>query len=226
MNDKEQKLAAKKFAEDWKEKGYEKGDSQKFWLALLNRVYGIAEPDKYISFEDKIKLDNTSFIDGYIPSKQILIEQKSLGKSLKTAILQSDGTKLTPFQQAKRYSANLPFSKRPRWIITCNFESFLVYDMENPNSEPEEILLKDLETDYYRLNILVDDENPHLKKELEVSIKAGDLVGVLYEKILEQYNKISMKENSPDEESILKSLNVLCVRLVFCLYAEGCRIIW
>lgn len=220
MNDKEQKLAAKKFAEDWKEKGYEKGDSQKFWLALLNRVYGIAEPDKYISFEDKIKLDNTSFIDGYIPSKQILIEQKSLGKSLKTAILQSDGTKLTPFQQAKRYSANLPFSKRPRWIITCNFESFLVYDMENPNSEPEEILLKDLETDYYRLNILVDDENPHLKKELEVSIKAGDLVGVLYEKILEQYNKISMKENSPDEESILKSLNVLCVRLVFCLYAE------
>lgn len=220
MNDKEQKLAAKKFAEDWKEKGYEKGDSQKFWLALLNRVYGVAEPDKYISFEDKIKLDNTSFIDGYIPSKQILIEQKSLGKSLKTAILQSDGTKLTPFQQAKRYSANLPFSKRPRWIITCNFESFLVYDMENPNSEPEEILLKDLETDYYRLNILVDDENPHLKKELEVSIKAGDLVGVLYEKILEQYNKISMKENSPDEESILKSLNVLCVRLVFCLYAE------
>ena len=220
MNDKEQKLAAKKFAEDWKDKGYEKGDSQKFWLALLNRVYGIAEPDKYISFEDKIKLDNTSFIDGYIPSKQILIEQKSLGKSLKTAILQSDGTKLTPFQQAKRYSANLPFSKRPRWIITCNFESFLVYDMENPNSEPEEILLKDLETDYYRLNILVDDENPHLKKELEVSIKAGDLVGVLYEKILEQYNKISMKENSPDEESILKSLNVLCVRLVFCLYAE------
>lgn len=220
MNDKEQKLATKKFAEDWKDKGYEKGDSQKFWLALLNRVYGIAEPDKYISFEDKIKLDNTSFIDGYIPSKQILIEQKSLGKSLKTAILQSDGTKLTPFQQAKRYSANLPFSKRPRWIITCNFESFLVYDMENPNSEPEEILLKDLETDYYRLNILVDDENPHLKKELEVSIKAGDLVGVLYEKILEQYNKISMKENSPDEESILKSLNVLCVRLVFCLYAE------
>ena len=220
MNDKEQKLAAKKFAEDWEGKGYEKGDSQKFWLALLNRVYGIAEPDKYISFEDKIKLDNTSFIDGYIPSKQILIEQKSLGKSLKTAILQSDGTKLTPFQQAKRYSANLPFSKRPRWIITCNFESFLVYDMENPNSEPEEILLKDLETDYYRLNILVDDENPHLKKELEVSIKAGDLVGVLYEKILEQYNKISMKENSPDEESILKSLNVLCVRLVFCLYAE------
>ena len=220
MNDKEQKLAAKKFAEDWKDKGYEKGDSQKFWLALLNRVYGVAEPDKYIDFEDKIKLDNTSFIDGYIPSKQILIEQKSLGKSLKTAILQSDGTKLTPFQQAKRYSANLPFSKRPRWIITCNFEEFLVYDMENPNSEPEEILLKDLETDYYRLNILVDDENPHLKKELEVSIKAGDLVGALYEKILEQYKKIGVKENTIEEENILKSLNVLCVRLVFCLYAE------
>lgn len=220
MKEKEQKLAAKKFALDWKGQGYEKGDSQKFWLSLLNRVYGVEEPDKYISFEDKIKLDNTSFIDGYIPSKYILIEQKSLGKDLKAPILQSDGTKLTPFQQAKRYSANLPFSKRPRWIITCNFEEFLVYDMEKPNDEPEQIFLKDLETDYYRLNILVDDENPHLKKELEVSIKAGDLVGILYEKILEQYNKISMKENSPDEENILKSLNVLCVRLVFCLYAE------
>lgn len=204
MNEKEQKIAAKKFSEDWYGKGYEKGESQKFWLSLLNKVYGIEEPDKYINFEEKVKLDNTSFIDGTIPSKKIIIEQKSIGKNLKAPILQSDGSKLTPFQQAKRYSADLPYSKRPRWIITCNFEEFLVYDMENPNSEPEEIFLKDLETDYYRLNILVDDENPHLKKEMEVSIKAGDLVGVLYEKILEQYKKIGIKENSPDDEDILK----------------------
>lgn len=139
MNEKEQKIAAKKFSEDWYGKGYEKGESQKFWLSLLNKVYGIEEPDKYINFEEKVKLDNTSFIDGTIPSKKIIIEQKSIGKNLKAPILQSDGSKLTPFQQAKRYSADLPYSKRPRWIITCNFEEFLVYDMENPNSEPEEI---------------------------------------------------------------------------------------
>lgn len=215
MTDKEQKKAAKDFAEYWKDKGYEKGESQPFWLSLL-RILGVAEPEKFISFEDKVMLDHTSFIDGYISATHVLIEQKSKDKDLRKAIKQSDGTFLSPFQQAKRYSAELPYSERPRWIITCNFKEFLIYDMENPTGEPDSILLENLQKEYYRLNFLVDTGSELLKQEMEISIKAGEIVGVLYEKLLEQYK-------NPDENS-LKSLNALCVRLVFCLYAEDADI--
>lgn len=217
MKDVEQRKAAKEFAEYWKGKGYEKGESQPFWLSLLNEVYGIEKPEQFITFEEQVHLDNTSFIDGMIPSTHVMIEQKSLGKDLNKKIQQSDGTFLTPFQQAQRYSASLPYSQRPRWIITCNFESFCVYDMEHPTGEPEIILLENLEREYYRLNFLVNSKDEHLEKEMEVSIKAGEIVGKLYDALLTQYIN---KEN----ESSLKSLNILCVRLVFCLYAEDAGI--
>ena len=145
MNQIQQKIAAQKFAEYWKGKGYEKGESQKFWIDLLEHVYGVQNVAEYISFEDQVHLDHTSFIDGFIPSTHVLIEQKGLGKDLRKGIKQSDGSVLSPFQQAKRYAAELPYSKRPRWIITCNFSEFLVYDMEQPNAEPQRILLENLE---------------------------------------------------------------------------------
>ena len=213
ISEQEKKRAAKAFADYWKDKGYEKGESQKFWMELLGQVYGVENPSHFIEFEDQVHLDHTSFIDGFIPETKVLIEQKSLGKNLKAPIKQSDGTLLTPFQQAKRYSAELPYSNRPRWIITCNFAEFLVYDMENPNAEPEQILLKNLPKEHYRLNFLVDTKNENIRREMEVSIKAGELVGQLYDALRKQYV-------DPDSPETLKSLNVLCVRLVFCLYAE------
>jgi len=217
MTEKEQKAAAKEFAAFWKDKGYEKGESQAFWMSLLRDVYGVAHPEQFISFEDQVKLDHTSFIDGYIEATHVMIEQKGLGKDLRKGIKQSDGSVLSPFQQAKRYASELPYSKRPRWIITCNFAEFLVYDMEKPNGEPEQIFLKDLPKEYYRLQFLVDTGNENLKKEMEISLKAGELVGKLYDSILKQYK-------NPDDPETLKSLNKLCVRLVFCLYAEDAGI--
>lgn len=212
MNDLEIKKQVKAFAEYWADKGYEKGESQKFWLDLLEHVLGIPNARDYITFEDQVKLDHTSFIDGFISATHVLIEQKGRNKDLRKAIKQSDGTLLTPFQQAKRYSAELPYSQRPRWIITCNFQEFLIYDMEKPNGEPESILLKNLAKEYYRLEFIVNSENENIKKEMEISIKAGEIVGILYDALLKQYNE-------KDEEEF-KSLNELCVRLVFCLYAE------
>lgn len=217
MNATEQKTAAKKFAEYWKDRGYEKGESQKFWIDLLEHVYGVEDITEFITFEDQVRLDHTSFIDGFIPSTHVLIEQKGLGKDLRKGIKQSDGSVLSPFQQAKRYAAELPYSQRPRWIVTCNFAEFLVYDMEKPNGEPEQILLKDLPKEYYRLQFLVNTGNEHIKKEMEVSLQAGELVGKLYNAILKQYKH-------PDSPESLKSLNMLCVRLVFCLYAEDAGI--
>ena len=218
ITEKQQKKAAKEFAEYWKDKGYEKGQSQKFWIDLLQNVYGVENATHFISFEDQVHIDkSTGFIDGYIESTKVMIEQKSLGKDLRKAIKQSDGTFLNPFQQAKRYIVELPVDKHPHWVITCNFSEFLIYDMNKPNGEPEQILLKDLPKEYYRLQFLVDTGNENLKKEMEISLKAGDLVGKLYDAILKQYK-------NPESEETLKSLNMLCVRLVFCLYAEDAGI--
>lgn len=217
MTDNQQKAAAKKFAAYWKGKGYEKGESQPFWLSLLRDVYGVEQPEQFISFEDQVHLDHTSFIDGTIPSTKVLIEQKGLGKDLNKPIKQSDGSLLNPFQQAKRYITELPVSQHPRWVVTCNFEKFFVYDMERPGGEPEEILLENLPTEYYRLSFLVDNESQHLKKEMEVSIAAGEIVGRIYDAFYKQYA-------DPESKQSQKSLNILCVRLVFCLYAEDAGI--
>lgn len=217
MTDAQQRAAAKQFAADWKNRGYEKGESQPFWLSLLQKVYGIEEPEKYITFEDQVHLDHTSFIDGSIPTTHVLIEQKGLGKDLNKPIRQSDGSLLTPFQQAKRYAAELPYSMRPRWIVTCNFAEFHIYDMEQPSGEAEVVLLENLGTEYYRLQFLVDTGDSHIQKEMEISLQAGDLVGAIYDAVLKQYK-------NPDDPETLRSLNKLCVRLVFCLYAEDAGI--
>ena len=217
MTDMEKRSAAAKFAAHWMGKGYEKGESQIFWLTLLTDIFGVEDVANFITFEEQVKLDHTSFIDGIIPATHVLIEQKGLGKDLMKPIKQSDGTLLTPFQQAKRYSAELPYSQRPRWIVTCNFAQFYIYDMERPTGEPEIILLENLEKEYYRLQFLVDTGSDHIKKEMEVSLQAGEIVGVLYDALLKQYK-------DPTAPETLKSLNALCVRLVFCLYAEDAGI--
>lgn len=211
-----QREGAAEFAKRWKDKGYEKGESQRFWLDLLGNVYGVKKPTEFVEFEDKVQLDSTSFIDVMIPSTHVMIEQKSLGKDLRKPIKQSDGTMLTPFQQAQRYSAALPYSQRPRWIVTCNFAEFDIYDMEKPNGEPQHVFLKDLGKDYYRLQFLVDTGSEHIKKEMEVSMKAGEIVGKIYDAFIKEYDK--------DDPNSLRYLNILCVRLVFCLYAEDAGI--
>lgn len=224
MTQTEQQRAAKRFSQDWQGKGYEKGESQKFWLDLLCNVYGVQDFANFVYFENQIKeqfTDKTitNFIDIYIPSTKVMIEQKSQDKDLRSPIKQSDGSLLNPFQQARKYIAGLPLSQHPRWVVTCNFKSFLVYDMENPNGEPEEILLENLEKEYYRLSFLTDPGNIHLKKELEISKKAGDIIGEIYDAILNQY-----KDADNPSPATLKSLNMLCVRIVFCLYAEDAEI--
>ena len=217
-SDKQIAKDAAEFADRWQGEGYEKGQSQMFWSDLLTKVYGIEDLTSFVRFEEQVKSDisTTNFIDVRIPSTKVFIEQKSINKDLRAPIRQSDGNFLTPFQQVKRYANDVSYSQRPRWIITCNFKEFLVYDMEQPNSEPESILLKDLGTDYYRLKFLVDEKSEHISKEMEVSMAAGEIVGRIYDALLKQYD-----DNSPEA---LRWLNILCVRIVFCLYAEDAGI--
>ena len=218
---KTQKQAAKAFVQEWSGKGYEKGETQRFWIDLLHTVFGIDNPTKIMEFELPVKTfakdKGSDFIDGYITPTRVLIEQKGSHVDLSAKAKQSDGMELTPFQQGLRYASGLGTGKYPRWIVACNFTTFEVHDMEHPNDAPEIIQLADLEKEYTRLSFLVDDTNVHLKKELEVSIQAGEIVGVLYDKILAQYR-------NPESEETQKALNKLCVRLVFCLYAEDAGI--
>ena len=213
----QQQKAAKEFAEFWQGKGYEKGESQTYWLTLLNQVFGIEHPEQFIIFEDQVQLEHTSFIDARIPSTKVMIEQKSLGKDLGEPIPQSDGKPLTPYGQAKRYADSLPNSQRPRWIVTCNFAEFWVYDLEHPKAEPQKIFLKDLEKEWDRLLFLVESGNTHLKREMKLSVDAGKLVARIHDELLQQY----INPNSPET---LRSLNILCVRLVFLLYAEDAHL--
>ena len=226
-------MNVKEFVKKWSGKGNEKQETQQFWNDIIFGVLN-APQDTKIEYEKPVKINGqTKFIDAYLPQTKVLIEQKSLGIDLMKAELQSDGQKLTPYQQAQRYGGYLSFDERPRWIIDSNFEEIRVHDMKKPGDPPEIIKLKDMDKDYTRLMFLVNSEDEHLKKELEVSVKAGEIVGVLYDKLLEQfatpeagaivgemYNKMRETYDNPNDEHVLQSLNKLCVRIVFCLYAE------
>lgn len=129
MADAERRLAAKQFAADWNGRGDEKQETQAFWMALLQKVYGVAEPEKYISFEKTVNVDDaktgkttTKFIDGYIGATRVLIEQKGVKIDLDKGETQSDGSLLSPYQQARRYGGYLPANQQPRWIVVYNFK--------------------------------------------------------------------------------------------------------
>ncbi len=217
MIDMEQRTAARDFAAYWQNRGDEKQETQTFWLTLLQKVLGVEDADKLIAFEVPVKLDHVSFIDAFIAENRVLIEQKGSDIDLRKGYRQSDGSMLTPYQQARRYAGYLPHDQNPRWIVICNFREFHIHDMNRPNDTPDVILLSDLETEYQRLAFLVKRTDKILQREMEISIQAGDLVGKLYDAFQKRYIH-------PESERALKSLNMLCVRLVFCLYAEDAGI--
>ena len=215
MNDTEQKKAAKEFVALWKGRGDEKQETQQFWSDLLHRVFGMTDFSQRVKFEKRVPLLHTSFIDVYIAETKTVIEQKSMDIDLLKRKKQSDGSELNPYEQARRYGSHLPYSERPRWIVTCNFQKFLIYDMEEirPEEKPIEILLEELPEKYHLLNFLIDSSVKKITVEQQLSFKAGELVGKLYDLMLPQYK-------DPTADSTLQSLNKFCVRIVFCLYAE------
>ena len=189
----------KNFIERWKNHGYEKGESQKFWIDFLETL-GEKNVLEKIFFEQQI---NGKFIDAVIPEKKILIEQKSSGKNLFDA-----------FIQAKNYDNELPFNKKSRWIICSDFQNFEIHDMNSPKSPPIKISLENLQKNISAFNFLIDKTKNKIQIELELSLKAGEIVGKLYDSLKKNYL-------NPNSEESLQSLNKLCVRLVFCLYAES-----
>ena len=194
-------MSVKDFVRKWSNRGYEKGEAQPFWLSLLRDVFNIDEPETFISFEVPIP---RGFIDGLIISTKTLIEQKSSNVNL-------DDIEI--FKQAKRYNDALEYSRKARWIITCNFKEFRVFDMDklHPERDPIKISLYELPKRFNVLNFIVESQN--ISYERELSVKASAIVAKIYNGL-----KNELKIKSP---TALADLNKLCVRLVFCLYAES-----
>lgn len=153
---------------------------QPFWLSFLRDVFGISEPESFIRFEVPVKLKHTGFIDPFLPDTKVIIEQKSLSENLEHGKSQSDDSTLTSYVQAQRYGNSLHYSMRPRWIVVCNFAEFLIYDM-GTLAKPTKILLSELPEKFHALDFLVDKSKNKLRVELEFSLKAGEIVGRLYD---------------------------------------------
>lgn len=210
----EQKRAAKAFVARWKALAcVEEEHSRSFWIELLQDVYGLKNATHALEFERKVKGRK---IDVFYEDMGVLVEMKGRGIGLDEASVRSKKAGLeTPYQQAKWYADNLPFSIRPRWIVTCNFDEFRIYDQEKEHQEEYVALsLDELPEQLHLLGFLTDANNSRIEREKQLSVQAGELVGKLYTQLSRQYKNI---ETDAHEQ---RSLNVLIVRLVFLLYAE------
>lgn len=213
-----QKEAAKRFAKKWEGKGREQQDDSKFWLELIQDVFRVTDPYSLIEFQKPVKMESsTRRIDAFIAETRVLIEQKGVDVDLSRKYAQSGGDMLTPYEQARRYDQWMLPDEHPLWIVVCNFRSFEIHDMRHPFDEPEVVLLENLADEYHRLSFITDAERMHIQREQKVSMEAGEIVGKIYDALQKQYI-------NPEEESAKHSLNVLCVRFVFCLYAEDAGI--
>ena len=246
-----QRQGARQFVEQWSlRRGSEKGEDQQFWNSLLRDVLGIADVENCIQYQVPVPMGGppssaatktTKFLDAWIPETRVLIEHKSRGVNLDAPQSGHDG--LTPYEQAIEYDNARPFDEKARWIVTCNFDEFRIYDRSKPLAPPLTLKLGNLPKEAYRLAFLVNPKEKAIDRELEISVQAGRIVGEIYDALLKQYEnkqtdlltpngvRDSEKVSGVSREQIrllesdhLASLNRLCVRLVFCLYAEDAEI--
>lgn len=218
MTDAERREAARQFYNKWSGRGKEDEDDRSFWIDFLQDVMGVDHVTDRIEFQKKVLNDKGNLsnrIDAYIPETRVLIEQKSLGIDLSKP--QPGHNNKTPYEQAKEYDNALPVSEKAKWIIVSNFAEIWVYDMDTRAPEPTKFALNEIPAKYSLFEFLTNKKEQRISQEMEISVKAGEFVGLIYDAFLKQYKE-------PENEDSLKSLNMLCVRLVFCLYAEDAHI--
>ena len=217
----EQVKTAKKFVKQWSKDCKEDGNTAPFWLSLLRDVFGVEAPEGYIQFEDTVKHEekgNSLYVDAWIPSMRVMIEQKASDVALDKPYKRHGKVFQSAYEQAYEYDQTLPVSQRSKYIIACNFHEIWIYNMDEPEAlrKPMKLTLAELPDHFHQLDFLIDkDAKPSNIEEVKVSVKAGELVGKLYDAFIEAYEKYGALR-----ESDYHALNVLCVRIVFCLYAE------
>ena len=209
-------MSVKEFVDDWYDGGGESGNYQKFWWTLLRDVFGVDKPERLIEFQKPV---GGWHIDAYIAETKVLIEHKSFGVDLSKKYPQSDGKLLTPYEQAKRYADALPAKDKPRWIVTCNFAEFHIYDRTKNlfDAATTIIKLRDLRYQFERLKFLIDpaaDTTPPAEK---ISKDALDVITKIYDTFAKNYQRNQVADFED-------ALNKICTRLVFCLYADDAKL--
>ena len=185
------------FSKDWATAKDEKSEAQRFWIAFFE-IFGFTK-QRVFAFEHTITRQgdaykgNRGWIDLLWPGV-LLVEHKSLGKSLNKA-----------YDQAIDYFAGLKERDLPRYVIVCDFAHFRLYDLID-NTEVQ-FALADLHKHIKRFGFIAGYQTQTIKAQDPVNVKAAEQMGKLHDKL-----KASGYEGHP--------LEVLLVRLLFCLFAD------
>jgi hypothetical protein len=186
------KRRAKSFSEEWKSAHYEKGETQTFYNEFFE-IFGIKRKQVAI-YEQRVKLlsDKHGFIDLFWPGT-LLVEQKSSRLDLGKA----QG-------QALDYVEGLHPTLQPRWVLTCDFQKWVLLDLETGNEL--KFALADLHKHITAFDFMLG-RKVSFETQAGVTIKAAELMGKLHDAL---------------EESgyVGHDLEQLLVRLLFCLFAD------
>jgi len=185
---------ALRFSREWADEANEHAEAKSFWDGFFN-IFGVSRR-RVANFERRVKkLDGR---DGYIDllwKGVLLIEHKSRGKDLTRA-----------HTQARDYFHGLTDAELPRYLLVSDFASFRLYDLEG-EEDPAEFPLTDLHK-HVRLFGFIAGYQPRAFKEQDpVNVQAAERMGRLHDAL-----KAAGYEGH--------ALEVLLVRLLFCLFAD------
>lgn len=188
---------ATEFSKEWENVTDERAEAQTFWNNFFD-VFGVAR-NRVASFEKPVKKadGHQGFID-LLWKGIVLVEHKSKGKNLDSA-----------YQQAKDYFPGLKDEELPNYIVVSNFEDIKLYDLETGTDS--EFKLKDLYKNINLFGFISGYQQRVYKDQEPVNMKAAQLMGGLHDALL---------ANGYEEHE----LEVMLVRLLFCLFAEDTTI--
>lgn len=195
------KARALAFSREWADETSERAESQSFWNAFF-RIFGI-ERKRVAVFEQQVNLCRAGRrmrrgrIDAFWKGK-LLIEHKSAGENLDRA-----------FGQAADYFDGLPERDLPRYILVSDFARFRLYDLEAEDDAQlaVEFRLADLHRHIKRFAFIAGYQVQRIQPQDQVNIRAAERMGKLHD---------ALKASGYAGHA----LEVLLVRLLFCLFAE------
>ena len=184
---------AAKFAEEWKDASYEKGEAKSFYNDFFQDIFGVKRRSVARYEEHVKKLDNRSgFIDLFWPGV-LIVEQKSLGGDLEKAA-----------GQAGEYFDALEEYQKPRYQLVCDFQTFELYDREEGTSI--NFRLQELPDHVQDFAFILGKQYGPRRSQEPLNLDAARLVAKLYRGL-------------KDAQYPSSHLEKLLVRIVFCLFA-------
>ena len=171
----------KDFVKQWTGRGYEKGEMQPFWLSFLRDVLNVSKLEKFICFEVPVKLKHASFIDAFLSDTKVIIEQKSLSEDLTQGKSQLDSSTLTLQEFFTIFHASA--------LDCCLQFRSVPYLRHGSTRRADTNLAIRVAKKFHTSDFLIDQTKNKLRFELELSSKAGEIVGKLYDVLRGQYIK-------------------------------------